>query len=154
MVKCSKLPRDPFLATSERMDDDWVLRGALHKAKGSIEFSPDELDNLKRVPASGPWEQTPIPIGNTRYANSRDIWVRGFLESFVLAIVGGLFLIVPLWVMVLLKTTIVTLITTSVLVAVFAFTMAFFLERRDVVSCTAAYAAVLVVFVGASTGKS
>jgi hypothetical protein len=65
------------------------------------------------------------------------------------AIVGGIFLIGPMWLMVLHKTRTTALVSTTVFVVVFGLIMALFLDKMmDVLSRTAAYAAVLIVFVG------
>jgi hypothetical protein len=67
-----------------------------------------------------------------------------------MAAIGGAFLIGPMLVMVLHKSLLTTLLT-SVCVIVFGVILAFALDDPfDVLSGTAAYAAVLVVFVGTS----
>jgi hypothetical protein len=68
-----------------------------------------------------------------------------------MAAIGGAFLIGPMLVMVLHKSLLTTLLTSSVCVIVFGVILAFALDDPfDVLSGTAAYAAVLVVFVGTS----
>lgn len=65
------------------------------------------------------------------------------------------FLIGTLLIMVLRQSFLTTLLTDSICVFAFGLLMALFLERPfDVLSGTAAYAAVLVVFVGASNSGS
>ena len=56
-------------------------------------------------------------------------------------------------IMVLHKTLVTTLLTTSLFVLAVSLTLALFMqdaERKDIIGATAAYAAVLVVFVGTS----
>lgn len=69
-----------------------------------------------------------------------------------MAFVGGAFLIGPMLLMVLHQGKVTSLVNTSVCVFAFGLVMAAFLEKPfDVLSATAAYATVLVVFVGMST---
>lgn len=76
-----------------------------------------------------------------------------YLKVFAVAVVGNLFLIGPMILMVLKPGLITSLVTTSVCVTIFAAVAPKFLDKiGDVMSATAAYAAVLVVFVGTSGG--
>jgi hypothetical protein len=69
-----------------------------------------------------------------------------------MAVLGGVFLLVPMWLMVLHRTRYTALVSTTVFVAFFGLVMVRFLEKEmEVLSVTAAYAAVLVVFVGLNT---
>ncbi len=71
------------------------------------------------------------------------LWIAAF---------GGIFLVGPMWLMVLHHTRYTSLISTTVAVVLFGLIMAYKLEKEsDVLSSTAAYAAVLVVFVGVNT---
>lgn len=94
------------------------------------------------------------------------------LNHFAMAFVGGLSLIVPVLIMALHRSRVTSLVVTSVAVTLFAIVLAIWplvsryfpwrkdtadlagadeiLENKDVLTATAAYAAVLVVFVGAS----
>ena len=70
----------------------------------------------------------------------------------LMALVGGLFLIGPMLIMVTVNTLVASLVVTSACVVLFGLVMAWRLEKPfDVLSATAAYAAVLVVFVGTSS---
>lgn len=75
------------------------------------------------------------------------------LARFIIAIVGGLSLVVPMLVMQLNASTTKSLITTSVAVVILsgAVSIGFKTSNADTLSITAAYAAVLVVFIGTST---
>jgi VIT1/CCC1 family predicted Fe2+/Mn2+ transporter len=74
-----------------------------------------------------------------------------FLSRFKMALFGGLALIVPMLIMKLHTTLLTQLLTTCLFVLFVAVVLAYFLkgaETKDVLGATAAYAAVLVVFVG------
>lgn len=76
------------------------------------------------------------------------------LERLLLGGFGGLMLIGPMLLMVLKYSRNTTLITTSVATVLFTLVLATFargMEGKDVLAAVAAYAAVLVVFVGTST---
>ncbi|KAI8622874.1 hypothetical protein F5Y19DRAFT_44054 [Xylariaceae sp. FL1651] len=151
MVTCNKLPRDPCMATSERMDDHWVLRSALEHIQGISKLPVGKVESAQYDFPSGPPEKKAIPIGNTRQGTIRSLRVAEFWVRFGLAFTGAAFLIAPMWIMVKFQWT--APFVTTVFVALFTFLGAFVLDRRDMLSCTAVYAAVLVVFVGASTGS-
>ena len=75
------------------------------------------------------------------------------IAQFLLALVGGASLIVPMLIMSFHASKKKSLITVSVATFVFSFvlSMSLRLQNNDVLAATAAYAAVLVVFVGTST---
>jgi hypothetical protein len=74
------------------------------------------------------------------------------LARFIIAFISGASLIVPMVVMSLHKSLKKSLITTSVAVLLFAaFASLIQAQNSDIVAATAAYAAVLVVFVGVSS---
>jgi hypothetical protein len=75
------------------------------------------------------------------------------LARFILAVIGGASLIVPMIIMTLHPSQAKSLITTSVAVIFFSFFMSVGIKstNQDTLGATAAYAAVLVVFVGTSS---
>ena len=75
------------------------------------------------------------------------------IAQFLLALIDGASLIVPMLIMSIHSLNKKSLITVSVATFVFSFvlSMALKLQNNDVLAATAAYAAVLVVFVGTST---
>jgi hypothetical protein len=80
-----------------------------------------------------------------------------YLNNTVYAVIGGLFLIAPMLIMTLHPTTLTSLLTTSLFIFNVAAILAFVwqsAEPKDIVGATAAYAAVLVVFVGTGSGNS
>lgn len=82
---------------------------------------------------------------------SQSAQLRGLLRRLSMAVFGGLTLIVPMLIMVLHPGLTTVLLTTSTFVFVVGILLAMVMtkaEEKDVVGATAAYAAVLVVFVG------
>lgn len=73
---------------------------------------------------------------------------------FTMSMIGGLFIIGPMLVMVLHPGLVTSLVTTSVCVFLCGLAMSMVLFERpyDVIAGTAAYAAVLVVFIGTGAG--
>jgi hypothetical protein len=145
-----QLRRDPFYVTGERIIDRHMLQFAM---KGR----ENDADPLRWGQSMGKWEMENVrsePIGGTKDENFQRAWIKGFQQRVCAAVVGGIFLIGPMWLMVLHKTLYTALISTTVFVSVFGLIMALFLDKlMDVLSSTAAYAAVLVVFVGLTTQK-
>ncbi|RSL98384.1 hypothetical protein CEP52_010379 [Fusarium oligoseptatum] len=75
---------------------------------------------------------------------------------FAVAVTGGLFLVVPMIIMTLRPSDVKSLITVSAFVLLFALCLSFIVKVSNIETLvsTATYAAVLVVFVGTSTGNS
>ena len=96
-----------------------------------------------------------LRFGSTRGLRNRQAALKGYLERLVMAVMGGAFLVAPMLIMVLAPSLVTSLVTTCVFVFAFSLVISFFLEKAfDVLSATAAYAAVLVVFVGTSIGSA
>lgn len=76
-----------------------------------------------------------------------------FLPRFAIAIISGASLIVPMIIMTLNKSLTKSLITTSAAVLLLAGVLSFIIKAKtyDIITTTATYAAVLVVFVGLSS---
>ncbi|KAF4833811.1 hypothetical protein CGCTS75_v003659 [Colletotrichum tropicale] len=147
MESRSKSDRDPFLATGEYTVDNYVLNCNIDKILAN-DISI-HVDSLK------PWDvasdESNDPITGTRGSNVAKTWYRAFKERIVIAATGGAFMVGPMWIMVLNGGLYTSLISTTAFVAAFGVLMAYFLiEAKDVLASTAAYAAVLVVFVGTS----
>ena len=78
---------------------------------------------------------------------------RDFLSRVGMALFGGTALVVPMLIMTLHPTELKSLLTTSIFVFTVAIGLAWYMDEtkaKDIMAATAAYAAVLVVFVGAS----
>lgn len=75
---------------------------------------------------------------------------------FTVAVTGGLFLVVPMIIMTLRPSDVKSLLTVSAFVLLFALCLSFVVKVSNIETLvsTATYAAVLVVFVGTSTGNS
>jgi hypothetical protein len=79
---------------------------------------------------------------------------RQFSSRLSMALFGGAALIAPMLIMALHQSKLTSLLTTSLFVVAVAVTLAWWMEdatNKDIVGATAAYAAVLVVFVGTGT---
>lgn len=97
-----------------------------------------------------PLEQS-TAIGGPLTEMTQKLRTEAFLKRVVVSIIGGAFLVGPMWLMILVKTPYSSLIITTVFVFVAGLAAARVLNSDiHVVSVTAAYAAVLVVFVGAN----
>ncbi|RYP76669.1 hypothetical protein DL771_001591 [Monosporascus sp. 5C6A] len=146
MEKRSLLPGDPFYASGEQYLD----RKLLEHVVGS---RGDQLE--KETRAVGRWETEaaePPSIRDTRRDNYHRSWTQGFRRRIGVAAAGGALLVAPMWLMVLRNTLYTALVSTTAFVALFGLMAAIFLTSvMEVMSCTAAYAAVLVVFVGLTT---
>lgn len=150
--------QDPFVATSEDEVVNWMLNEIYAKVKewpqetsipGTEWKTICDMEDMIHNAKSGNSAQ---PIGGTRRANLRISRLRSFQGRLMTAAVGGIFLVGPMWLMTLHNTRYTALISTSVFVFVFGVLMASSLEKpMDVLSSTAAYAAVLVVFVGTTS---
>ncbi|KAK4079533.1 hypothetical protein Trihar35433_638 [Trichoderma harzianum] len=137
-------PDDPFTASSERIHDDIYLKSAitLH-GKEAADIAPVET----AIP-TGPWEdrhrQSAKSIANTRGETQE----KAFFSNWG-ALVGGAFVIFPMWLMVLKQEIYLSLGVTTGCVAAFGLLMALSMGSLDAVfAATFAYAAVLMVFVG------
>ncbi|EFX05464.1 hypothetical protein CMQ_3533 [Grosmannia clavigera kw1407] len=149
MEKRSTSARDPFLATGEYAIDNYVL-------KSYIGDKFDKYPKLETSVSLRAWEDVKSKgcesICGTRYDNIQKTWWSKFKERIILAAVGGAFLIGPMWIMVLLSGPFSSLICTTACVAGFGILISYYLEDgKDVLGSTAAYAAVLIVFVGTSS---
>ncbi|KAH6856257.1 hypothetical protein B0I37DRAFT_389588 [Chaetomium sp. MPI-CAGE-AT-0009] len=137
MFQHSRRLRDDFLATGERFIDDYVLQ-TLVDGEASQDAA---LQNAKPIPVPGPWESQSSELAQLR-------------DRVVMALLGGVFLVGPMWLMMLHRTLYTCLVATTVCVVFFGLVMAYLLERpMEVLSGTAAYAAVLVVFVGLNNAE-
>ncbi len=97
------------------------------------------------------WEM----FGGSRTVMNQKEAFRSFLQRMAMAWIGGLFVVGPMLIMVLHQSLLTRLLTTSLCVFGFGLAIAALLDKPfDVLSGTAAYAAVLVVFVGTSSAGS
>lgn len=147
MTECSKLPQDFFLATGERGVDRYVIDTVIKQMVGGAEaLQTREMKVCTRVEQV---KNDSAPIGGIRGELTRLKKVQDFRDRTLLAMIGASLLLGPMWLMVLHNTLYTGLVTTTVCVAIVGLVASWRLEKPiDVLSVTAAYAAVLVVFVG------
>lgn len=126
--------RDPFLITGERQVDRDILDTVMKNTRAPAGRS---------TPVLG-WETKHVsPVATRRGNRSQKRFIR-----IGIAAIGAAFLITPMWLCILVLNTRQALWMTTIFVAVFGAMMAFVLhENLAVLSATAAYSAVLVVFV-------
>lgn len=137
MISRNKDEADPCYLTAERELDGQVIDSAL----SGTNVHPKQLRTCGSACTKDPLHT----------ARSDSIRVKR-QRRLGMAVLGGAFLIGPMWIMVLHNTLYTCLVSTTVFVAVFGIMMAYKLDDgKDVLSSTAAYAAVLVVFVGVNT---
>ncbi|KAJ4015767.1 hypothetical protein NW752_006689 [Fusarium irregulare] len=151
MEKRSLAADDPFYMGGEK----WLDRNLLERIIGDNADKLELDDESNEFDAIGYWQKDAGDadlVSDTRKDNYRRNWFSGFYERLGMATVAGIFLIVPMWLMVLHNTLWTALVSTTVFVVVFGVLAAWFLtSSMEVMSSTAAYAAVLVVFVGLIT---
>ncbi|KAJ4312901.1 hypothetical protein N0V84_009711 [Fusarium piperis] len=130
-----------FQGAETRIDD---IRAALMKHLPSrLAFSEEEYRNRSVEYRDG---KPPKEVSNLVDRSAR----------FVVAVTGGLFLVVPMIIMTLQPSVVKSLITVSAFVFLFALGLSFIVgvSNIETLVSTATYAAVLVVFVGTSTGNA
>jgi hypothetical protein len=132
---------NPFFLKSEGGELEQALLSSL-RAKGIRPDRAIPLDqdaHLPRFPG-GPWDMdSALKLRRQRYTG---------------AIVGGVILTVPMILMVLLRSTTANLVIASVSTMIFALGATYLSPTKvpvELLGVTAAYAAVLVVFVGGTT---
>ncbi|KAH8775323.1 hypothetical protein F5883DRAFT_701443 [Diaporthe sp. PMI_573] len=107
-------------------------------------YGLDELVDKKEVLRFG---------GGTRSSLIKNERVEHYTRKVIMAMIGGSFLIGPMLVMVLHPGLVTSLVATSACIFAFGLAMSIFLNAPfDVLSGTASYAAVLVVFIGMGGG--
>ncbi|KAK4107364.1 hypothetical protein N656DRAFT_720282, partial [Canariomyces notabilis] len=145
----AQLPDDPFYISGE----SWLHRKLLeHYLKKP---SRDGQRLQSSFESTGVWETSatdPEAAGNNRRVNFRRKWWKGFRERLGMAALGAVMLMAPMWLMVLHNTLWTALVSTTSFVLTFGVLSAAFMNSLvEVLSSTAAYAAVLVVFAGLIT---
>jgi len=141
MEECAKRgpDDDPFLLKTTRALDYALMRDSgLHF---SLRF-PLPKDQANPEP----------PGGYRGIAKTKEKVARIRLRLYM-AVAGGTALVAPMILMVLQKSTLTSLLTVSISVFIFGSAMSVFTDQDpfEVLTATAAYAAVLVVFVGTNS---
>lgn len=154
--QCAHSRDDPFHISSKTSVGQAQIRAAVRAVEGQI-----STDALSRIKDSAPgitnpqlWEARSKDnlvsdlFGGTRLQHKK----RLDFKRFGMAMLGGVFLICPMLIMVFNPTLLATLLTTCLSVLLLGLVLPFMVESGfDILSGTAAYAAVLVVFIGTST---
>ncbi|KAL4749836.1 hypothetical protein BDW72DRAFT_194417 [Aspergillus terricola var. indicus] len=111
---------------------------------------PSDFEDLKaNARPTGPWESGNDNIAQPLYTTRAEILKRGLLSRFAGALVGGVFLVGPMWLFALERDLYLQLGFTTGFVSVFGFLMAWLLGTpENVFTASTAYTAVLMVFVG------
>jgi VIT1/CCC1 family predicted Fe2+/Mn2+ transporter len=124
----------------------------LDEEKATLASTRKKLQKIKedRRPTGRETQRSVMSRTSIESAKAR----KQFISRASAAVFGGLAVIVPMLIMSLHPTRLTQLLTASVSVVSIALVLAWFMdeaERKDIIAATAAYGAVLVVFVGAST---
>lgn len=132
--------------TAQRDVDREILMAALK------DVSPDMANLLKKCQPKKRLQSDPIAGHCSTLLSIQD--GRRIFMRIGFSAVGGVFLIGPMWITVLHNTLYTGLTSTTAFLTVFGLMAAVYLEEgKDVFAATAAYAAVLVVFVGFNTNS-
>ncbi|KAK3295251.1 uncharacterized protein B0H64DRAFT_143298 [Chaetomium fimeti] len=164
----SLLPEEATVCWEAANDDDFVvLRSGVDNGgrlntwiRLGIEILKWELWGRHKATTATVSDAPPvIALGKKRPHMSRAEMARkhAFASRFTMALFGGIALILPTVIMSKLQGINVSLITTSIAVFLFGLALAFGATDstgKDVLTATAAYTAVLVVFVGTSLDTS
>ena len=151
MHSCVKRDRDPFIVSSKLPIDAWVMKRAIEAIPEERRSDSQWKGAIGFAESTGPDGE---PIGGTRNVTAKKKSLAGFINRLTYAFIGGLFLVGPMWLMVLYNRHYTSLVTTTVCVFLFGLIMARALDEPiHVLNVTAAYAAVLVVFVGTNTNS-
>ncbi|KAE8381188.1 hypothetical protein BDV26DRAFT_289679 [Aspergillus bertholletiae] len=145
MARYSGQRNDPFVASSERLHDNYLLmREMTWYGKTASDM---EAFKARAIP-TGPWETGEggaQPIGATRTETLK----RGLWSRIAGALVGGAFLVGPMWLLALKQELYLQLNVTTGCVSVFGILMAWYLSSLEAVFATSVvYAAVVMVFIG------
>ena len=135
---------DPFLLSTSKQDERRLMN--------SLCLIPEWLE--RNVPDVNDRDNPTFPgVGPT--ARNRAAERDATLYNVLSALFGGLALIVPMIIMKLVPTRTAVLVTTCSFVLGFALAIALWsnLRHNETLAVTAAYAAVLVVFVGTTTHR-
>ena len=120
-----------------------------HEATGAQ--PPTPITRLKQhaIP-TGPWERDNTSKPASALISTRTkTWKRGYWTRIGAAIIGGAFLIAPMWILALQRHLYVHLGVATGCITAFGFAISLYLETVDgVFAATLAYAAVIMVFVG------
>ncbi|KAH9223720.1 hypothetical protein DL95DRAFT_379735 [Leptodontidium sp. 2 PMI_412] len=138
---------DPFVFTSANLLEKRLMSDA-----GLVKLRSREIKHVDTAIKEGNAFLPPITAG-TRLAYNQDMRNSERWDRLYMALFGGIAVVGPMLIMVLYKHQLSSILTVSVCVFLFGLWMAFFStgNPETVLAAVAAYAAVLVVFIGTST---
>ena len=150
---------DNFIITSNEKYQRAMIKECIEDHQNENELADDDQHrlerDLRRLRSYSPprYASNAALFGGSRTElNQREAFEK-YVQRTAMAVFGSAFLIGPMLIMVLYPSRTTSLVTTTVSVVLFAMLVAALLEdKNDVLNATAAYTAVLVVFVGTSTG--
>lgn len=148
--------KDPFLITAEdRLSFILMEREGLFRLQGRSDERNQTLTSKHRERSTAWDPEINMLPGESRTEMRKRNEVRLFVERFTLGVFGGLAIIAPMLIMALSNSLLVSLVVTSVTTILFAVLLALpmiggSLDGQTVLAAVAAYAAILVVFVGTS----
>lgn len=162
MAKYAKATDDPFIATSQWLYDKKFLESAMTAAGDKMpeDFLPQPLHHRSRrelvellkqqASPTGPWERDNTHKPARALITTRTkAWKRAYWTRIGAALIGGAFLIAPMWILALQRNLFVHLSVATGCVTAFGVSVSLYLETVDgVFAATLAYAAVIMVFVG------
>lgn len=136
--------RDPFYMKSSK-----TLQRQAMKDAGLI---PRYQIPKGKLPDTRDDPRDPLLPGSARGAAIKEAYAEQLVVRFLMAMMGGLALIIPMLVMTYFPGKNVSVVTTCTAMSIFAavITLGTQLAPDQILGATAAYAAVLVVFVGTS----
>lgn len=152
--------RDPFLITTEdRLSFILMEREGLFRHPGLTDREIRRSTNRHRQKSTAWDPESNMLPGESRTVMGQQNQVRLFFERLTLGVFGGLAIIAPMLIMALTNSLLVSLIVTSVATIVFAMLLALprlggSMNGQTVLASVAAYAAILVVFIGTSLSIS
>ena len=153
MNECAGRKKDPFVLQSSKCLEAAILREHLAGIRPTV---GQDTQYKSDSSFAGPKDaKDPEYVGGYRTKTNQETKLKAFFMRLAMAAIGWAFIVGPILVMVLHNSRTTALCTTSVCVLAFGVLVARALERPfDVLSATAAYAAVLVVFVGTTTAPN
>lgn len=159
MARFAYQQSDPFICSSDRAHDDYLLTVAMHARNNTASdllsaYRKQDLKELAEIAISaGPWEGAGSSSSETARAITStrgEVLRRDAGARLTAAFIAGLFLLGPMWALTLKSQEVfLQLGVTSGCVSAFGLLMAWILPTSEAVfAATLAYAAVLMVFVG------
>ena len=138
---------DPFVFTSANL-----LEMKLMSDAGLVQLRSKKMKDVDTA-IKNDYAVLPPITAHTRKAHNRYVRKSEIWERLYMALFGGIALVGPMLIMVLYKHQLSSILTVSICVFLFGLLMALFSTGSPemVLAAVAAYAAVLVVFIGTST---